>query len=287
MALRGARAAIAARDLDTAWAAMDTAARAHHGATGRAARPGASAGGTAEWVTPPARAREQVREEPQELRRARRRAGLLRAALREAVQSERGAAAASVARFLAIACHAEEVGSVWRPHLVVEPCVAGLLGLVAEDQWATGGRRLYAWLRSPPQVPPPPVRAGTAPPGTLPALRLQEQAWHAIWARPTGAAALGQWGAALDELPPMPPPPDLSGADLAEAASRMRVGRAPGAGGWHLAHIRAWTLAMFDVLASVLALVEATGRWLRAIDRSLVCLLPKGGTAEPLDRRPI
>lgn len=65
-ALRGARVAIAARDLGMAWAALGAAAHAHHGATARAARPGASAGGAAEWVAPPARAREQVREEPQE-----------------------------------------------------------------------------------------------------------------------------------------------------------------------------------------------------------------------------
>lgn len=180
-ALRGARVAIAARDLDTAWAALDAAARAHHGATGLAARPGATAGGAAEWVAPPARARAQVREEPQELRRARRHAGLLRATMREAVQSGRGAVAASVARFLAIALHAEAAGSEWSPHLVARPCIAELMGLVAEvdgvvarldatngtrrreswhqwcgDQWATGGRRLHAWLRSPPQVTPPP-----------------------------------------------------------------------------------------------------------------------------------
>lgn len=116
-----------------------------------------------------------------------------------------------MARYFAIACHAEDAGSEWRPHLAAKPCVAALMGLVAEadsavvrldaangerrrdnwyklcgDHWATGGRRLYAWLRSLPQVPRPPERAGTAPPGTLPAFRLQEQAWHAIWARPTG-----------------------------------------------------------------------------------------------------
>lgn len=95
-----------------------------------------------------------MREEPQELGRARRRAGLLRAALREAVHSERGAAAASVARYFAIACHAEYAGSEWRPHLAAKPCVAALMGLVAEADSAVvrldaanGERRRENWYK--------------------------------------------------------------------------------------------------------------------------------------------
>lgn len=142
---------------------------------------------------------------------------------------------------------------MWRPHLALRPWLAEVMGLVIAaddvvaqleaakcdrrreswhqgcgDQWATGGRRLDAWLRSPPQVAPPPERSGTAPPGTP---RAQERAWHAIWARPAGLAAQRRWGdgQALDALPHAPAPGSVwrrpggdSGTHAGRARSRCR-----------------------------------------------------------------
>ena len=48
-----------------------------------------------------------------------------------------------------------------------------------------------------------------------------------------------------------------------------------------------WPLALWDLLAEILTEVESTGRWPMAFRHNLVCLLAKGGTMAPDDRRPI
>ena len=46
-------------------------------------------------------------------------------------------------------------------------------------------------------------------------------------------------------------------------------------------------LPAFRVLADLLATVERTGRWPEPIAHSFVAMLPKGGTGEPDEYRPI
>ena len=48
-----------------------------------------------------------------------------------------------------------------------------------------------------------------------------------------------------------------------------------------------WTGSLLEWMAELLALVESTGTWPTELTRAETVLLPKGGTADPLDRRPI
>ena len=48
-----------------------------------------------------------------------------------------------------------------------------------------------------------------------------------------------------------------------------------------------WTGPLLEWTADLLAIVEATGRWPTELTRAETVLLPKGGTDDPLDKRPI
>lgn len=114
------------------------AARFWHGATRFVAAPGASAGGKAEWTTPKAAARHDLGLESASLKFARRRAGLLGAALRAAIASDGWAEAR---RLLVVLRAAEGAGSVWAPYLE-DPGLAEMFGLVqaAQEKGAHAGR---------------------------------------------------------------------------------------------------------------------------------------------------
>lgn len=56
--------------------------------------------------------------------------------------------------------------------------------------------------------------------------------------------------------------------------------------GWACGH-GAWQDALFEAMCSCLTFAEWCGRWPPELGPTLVCHLPKGGTRQPGDRRPI
>lgn len=125
---------------------------------------------------PSRQARADVNRAPARLRYARRRLGLLRAALRAMVgESLPGEAA----HLFGVVYGLGGESSEWRQHPMRCPNLAELLGLVfaaqaeagplmrehdaghrergdvwCSNQWTVGGRRFYSWMRSPPPGPP-------------------------------------------------------------------------------------------------------------------------------------
>ena len=72
-----------------------------------------------------------------------------------------------------------------------------------------------------------------------------------------------------------------------EAVGGWGSTKAPGLDGWRPAELKDWPPQLFDLLAAFYGRVEAAGEWPSALSESLVAMLPKGGTRELEDRRPI
>ena len=95
------------------------------------------------------------------------------------------------------------------------------------------------------------------------------------------------WEEELRGLPPFPDPGPLTGDQLYEAVGGWGSTKAPGLDGWRPAELKDWPPQLFDLLAAFYGRVEAAGEWPSALSESLVATLPKGGTRELEDRRPI
>ena len=70
---------------------------------------------------------------------------------------------------------------------------------------------------------------------------------------------------------------DLTGKMLHQAFQRMRATSATGADGWRVAELRVLPVALLDLLADVLLLVERAGRWPEALSSGLISLIDKRG----------
>ena len=170
------------------------------------------------------------------------------------------------------------------------------------DQLAEAGSGLYAWLRNGPRSARlPAVRDSPAPansdaaeatgPGRYQDLSELEQYWFGLWspkaATPVDAEALRGFLAPLRELPRMPAPPPLTGESLASIGRTVSGKKAPGADGWRYSEVKDWPPELWSALARLLQRVEAEGTWPEDLSHNLVALLPKGGSEDPGDRRPI
>ena len=69
--------------------------------------------------------------------------------------------------------------------------------------------------------------------------------------------------------------------------AKMSRNKAPGLDEWRVYELRHWKTDFKTKLAELLNSVEKTGKWPDTLPGPLGMLLPKGGSDEPLDRRPI
>ena len=112
--------------------------------------------------------------------------------------------------------------------------------------------------------------------------------WTGLWSPEQAPHTdLEPWLAPLRALLPFPSLQSLTPELLWEVVRGTSKGKASGVDGWSYKEMADWPLALFAHLATFLALVEEVGRWPATWAGNLVCLLPKGGTASPEDRRPI
>ena len=95
------------------------------------------------------------------------------------------------------------------------------------------------------------------------------------------------WLAHLRGLPPYPAHTGLTAGQLRSVIATYNPNKAAGPDGWRIAELQQWRGALLDWVAELLAEVEQQGAWLRELCRGETVLLPKGGTSDPLDRRPI
>ncbi len=118
-------------------------------------------------------------------------------------------------------------------------------------------------------------------------IRAVDQAWWPLWkpgvdrrTRPARFRRLG--GGQL---------PALSAVMLSSACREIGLDKAPGEDGWTARCMDAWSSKAWDIVCSLLQLVEKTGRWPASLAGGPVCLLPKGGVgpsvADPLQARPV
>ena len=112
--------------------------------------------------------------------------------------------------------------------------------------------------------------------------------WGGLW-RPQGAPAPDLGGSlwSLDSLSTFPTLASVTALVLWNIVRAVACNKAPGADGWRYAELKDWSWDLFELYAAVLRLVEAEGRWPGSIQPNVVCMLPKGGTHAPDDRRPI
>ena len=100
-------------------------------------------------------------------------------------------------------------------------------------------------------------------------------------------ADLTGWLEPLTALTQFPKVSDLTADVLRRVVQHTSKKKAAGADGWTYKEVSDWTPEMYEALCAVLALVERMGQWPSCIGPNVVCLLPKGGTSAPGDRRPI
>ena len=161
---------------------------------------------------------------------------------------------------------------------------------VAQDI-ASGGRRVFRWVRQPALQSPPPLLkvGGKLCGGPAVELAMAGPGWHALWAKEDvpdpGEQRLRQ---VVRALPPFPAPAPLTDAEAAAAIMALPLGKAPGPDGWAGEDLRLWPSTLVSGLASLLRAVEATGRWPQGLRAADVVLLPKpgGSVDEALQRRP-
>ena len=120
------------------------------------------------------------------------------------------------------------------------------------------------------------------------AVACSDKAWWGIWGKPLSTKPISEgWLCHLRELPPFPEYTPLTPLQLSSVLRTYSPGKAAGPDGWQVKELKLWTGPLLEWVAELLALVEATGQWPKELTRAETVLLPKGGSADPLDRRPI
>ena len=162
------------------------------------------------------------------------------------------------------------------------------------EQMSTGGSRVYKWVRDGPKQVRAPLacdwKAGDPgePPGKCNELAALHNFWQGLWA-PTHYTppAMAEWLSPLSNLKVFPTLPEVEAGALKTIVKHTSTRKAAGADGMTYAEMRDWPMQLFEDLSTFLKLVEHIGHWPSNSSPNVVCLLPKGGTAAPDDRRPI
>ena len=167
------------------------------------------------------------------------------------------------------------------------------------DQWwrfvkgdvASGGRKVFRWVRQPALQAPPPLAATASglQGGPAAVLRSSVAAWHGLWAKrdETHPAEAGI-REAVRALPAFPMPCPLSDSLVAAAVAALPLHKASGPDDWTGDELRLWPGLLVPALAALLRHVELLGRWPSALTVAEVVLIPKpgGDPDSPLQLRP-
>ena len=154
------------------------------------------------------------------------------------------------------------------------------------DAWLARQRDIYRWIRQE-KAAPVPADSDLPPLGSWQDLQRLDDYWQGLWGRDPGELELATWTAPLAELQGMDELPPLTGAALQDTVRAAGKSKSPGADGWTYGHMALWPDAAYEALAAILRLVERLGEWPHGWAANTVCLLPKGGTRDAGDRRPI
>lgn len=112
--------------------------------------------------------------------------------------------------------------------------------------------------------------------------------WWKLWRAPDGP----NWAEGVayldvyDDFTPFPAPETWSGARVARLVKAM-ANKAPGADGRVAAELKDLAPSLHEKLAEFLTCVERQGKWPERLRQALVAMLPKRGTGELGDFRPI
>ena len=108
-----------------------------------------------------------------------------------------------------------------------------------------------------------------------------------MWRPAAKALNAEPWLKSLDRLPRFPGVSTLTGEHLQAIVKKAPKAKALGRDSWTYGDLKRLPLPAFRLLADLFATVERAGVWPGPIAHSFVAMLPKGGTGEPDDYRPI
>ena len=164
-----------------------------------------------------------------------------------------------------------------------------MLGLLSN---LGGVRVLYRWIRDGHRPAPAPTAVEVGPGrwlhGRSPAVAASDKAWWGIWGKAQSTRLLSEdWLQHLRDLPPFPAYQPLTGEQIRRVIRAYNGAKAAGPDGWQVKELKQWQGPLLDWVTELVASVEAAGRWPHELSRGETVLLPKGGSADSLDRRPI
>ena len=164
------------------------------------------------------------------------------------------------------------------------------------EQISKGAPKLFKWVRdgskelAPPPCEPRLYDGAAQQPGLGRRLLAIHDTWWKFW-DPLGGQIPSHrfcnWAGELRKLQRPPEPKTLTAEDLAFVVASWGSSKAPGMDGWTPAELKDWPVGLLALLADIYAEVEKQGRWPADLSCNMVAMLPKGGTADPADRRPV
>ena len=164
-----------------------------------------------------------------------------------------------------------------------------------EEAWAQSPGKVFDWLKG--TVDAPLVMVADPDDGGKPCAsiegmnRILHRAWDPIMRRyadrpePCTQEFQRRYGQHVRRVPMATQP--LSGARLRGRLRKMGTTTACKLDGWAVADLLQLPVALMDMLADLLGLVEEVGEWPTLLARGYISLIPKGEGMGPLQMRPL
>jgi hypothetical protein len=111
--------------------------------------------------------------------------------------------------------------------------------------------------------------------------------WWKLWLPDNQTIHPDRWFETFDDFPAFPEVSPLTADTLASVIRAVPAGKAAGRDGWTYGDLKRMPAPALELLCDIFKCTERTGVWPEPIAHSFVAMLPKGGSGEPDDFRPV
>jgi len=111
--------------------------------------------------------------------------------------------------------------------------------------------------------------------------------WWKLWMPDNQVTHPDRWFETFDGFPAFPEVTPLTSDTLASVIRSVPAGKAAGRDGWTYGDLKRMPAPALELLCDIFKCTERTGVWPEPIAHSFVAMLPKGGSGDPDDFRPV